>query len=408
MRVLVPLCLVLAPPSLAAAPTLEPARVPEGGLSLPRPAGLPDRLYAGDIYTSSVPGGSLFIMEGADPDRPARWMRLDDDGTIAWQADHRCPTFTDFAVVLGPDDAKAPAPRAVCKAGAILVGVDAVTGAEVWSFADPRPLYMTVRAGGRVAVSIDNQEVAVVEAADGQEVMRLDVDGAVLEAAAVGPRGPLAFLVQDSPASDRRTVDLPVGRDDTPTPVSVAGDDPGRQLVAVAIGGRAPRGLVRPEVVWSTPFEGWSFDLEPARGVLLGEPTDGRVVAYALSDGHVVWERREVAGELRAWSGDDGIVVYRAGAALRVAALDPRSGATRWQHDIPTDAEPIAVGAGQGDVGVLWAGGAAAFTSEGRVVRWQATLLDGEALLGVVTNPRAAAWVVASGDTRALFFRATR
>jgi len=373
------------------------------GVSLPRPAGLPDRLYAGDVFTTGGSRAHIVIVEGEDAARPARWMRIDDQGAVVWQADHRCPNFSDFTTLLDPAGKGAAATRAVCKVGRQIIGVDVDTGREAWSFTDPRPLYMTVRAEDRVAVSVDNAQVAVLDVATGKELQRIDVDGAVLEAAAVTPKGPIALLVRDSADAETGAIELPVGEGGALEKVATSGDDPGRRLIAIAIGGPATKGIKKPRVLWSTPFAGYSFDIHATAGALIGEPSRDRVTAYDPLTGKALWERPELDEEARAWGSDGGAFARPlAGGGVLYGAVDARIGKTLWDAQIADALPPLAVGADEGDLGVVWQGGFLIADFASGKTRFEHRLGPGERFVSLRTLPGSVLWVVASGDARTM------
>lgn len=367
--------------------------------SLPRPAGLPDgRTYAGAVFTTGLERGHVVISEGPNPDRPARWVSLDDDGRTLWEAEHTCPNFNDLATLLAP----AGSGRVVCKLGGEILGVDVATGAEAWRFTDPAPLYMTVTAGGRVAVSLDNAQVAVLDGASGREVARFDVAGGVLEAAADTARGPVGLMVVDSPTAVSQSVDLPTGPHGELEAIALAGDDPGRRLVAFDIGGPERVGVTAPVVRWSTRFAGYSFDLEPSNGVVIGRPNEGRTTAFSLDDGHVLWERPLEDAESLAWGEDGGVFARRlSGGGILYGALDARRGKTLWTHTAAADGALVGVGQGGGDLGVAWERGfVLAWFARGGAKLGPLAFGGDDTLVGLRSTARSVLWVTARGDSR--------
>ncbi|MCC6619689.1 MAG: PQQ-binding-like beta-propeller repeat protein [Deltaproteobacteria bacterium] len=390
-----------AGPAMAADPS-EPSQLGEG-ISLPRPTGIPDRLYGGDVFTTGGARAHIVIVEGDDASRPARWMRVDDAGAVLWEADHRCPNFADFTTLLEPQGTGASAARAVCKVGRTVIGVDVDTGREAWSFTDPRPLYMTVRAGDRVATSVDNEQVVVLDAATGKELLRFDVDGAVLEAATLTPKGPIALLVQDSADAESASIELPVGEGGALEKVPYSGDDPGRRLVAIAIGGPARRGIHKPRVVWSVPFGGYSFDIDATAAALIGEPARERVTAYDPATGKALWERPEPDGEVRAWGNEGGAFARPlAGGGVIYGALDGVRGKVIWDAQVADALPPLAVGAGDGDLGVVWQGGFLIAAFGNGKTKFERRLSPGEQLIALRTTATSVLWVTTSGGTRTL------
>ena len=80
--------------------------------------------------------------------------------------------------------------------------------------------------------------------------------------------------------------------------VELAGEDPGRRLVALPIGGPALAGITQMKPLWTAPFGGYSFELLPTAGAVVGMPTDGVQAAWDLATGALLWERPQVEGEL--------------------------------------------------------------------------------------------------------------
>ncbi|HRE88427.1 MAG TPA: PQQ-binding-like beta-propeller repeat protein, partial [Myxococcota bacterium] len=228
------------------------------GLAHSRPASQPTML---DLETVSAPGATwsdevfivgdakttVVVSMGHNEARPAIWRAFDAGGRELWRREHACPDFRDYAEV------KLEGDLATCKMSHSLTAVDAATGEERWRFADSRPLFMNDIEAGRVAISIANEELAVLDGRTGERVLRLDTPGAVFQRLAATPAGPFAVLLQDPPGRVERTVELDLG--DGPQKVVVADVDAERRMVAVAVGGSS-QALVPLQPGWAVPFEG--------------------------------------------------------------------------------------------------------------------------------------------------------
>ncbi|MBL8788228.1 MAG: PQQ-binding-like beta-propeller repeat protein [Deltaproteobacteria bacterium] len=391
----------IAPTHQAAAEA--PLRIDERGIPLVRPESLPRRTYAFSTFVVGTDDVHIVVSEGTDADRPARWLAVDNRGNFAWSADHACPNFDDYTTLFTVDQ------RVVCKWRKQIVAIDTKTGKEAWRFSDPRPMYITAGAAGRVAVSIDNQQLAVLDAATGREVARYDVDGAVLEAVAATAKGPMALLVQDTPGVVKDTIELPTGEGGALEKVELSGDDAGRRLVAVAIGGKPQKGIAPMKPAWTTPFEGYSFDVQPTAGVVVGLPREGIRAGWDLADGKLLWERKETEGELFFFGDDGGIFAHRLpGVAAELAALADYSwGAVNartlkplWELPLPAGDRPMNGGQGGGDAGIVTTGGfLLARYADGQTLA-SARVDPGYELVGLRSTKRSVLWVVQRDDER--------
>lgn len=391
------LVLLLPHAALATPPT---AHLDERGLALVRAAHLPSRTYAWSTWLVGDDDTQVVVSEGDDPERPARLQAFDNRGTLRWSADHACPDFQDYATLFALDG------RLVCKLNRQILAVDLATGKEAWRFTGGGPLYITAGAQGRVAVSIDNAEVAVLDVRDGRELMRVDVGGAVLEAVAATPRGPLALLVKDTPGRAKETVALGIGPGAAPVEVELAGEDPGRQLVALPIGGPAQAGVVPMQPLWAAPFEGYSFELEPTAGVVVGMPRDGVRAAWDLATGALLWERPQIEGELLVF-GEDGAAFARRNdrGEYVFGAMDPRTMRSLWQMPLPPGDTPLAAGQGGGDLGLLTTGGLVLVRYRDGALRHSLRVEDGVELPSIRSTPTSLAWVTQRDAERRVYLR---
>jgi len=378
-----------------------PPRLDERGLAVERDAGLPSRTFDWSTWIVGDDDLHVVVSEGDDRERPARLQAFDNRGALRWSADHACPDFEDYATVFTLDG------RLVCKLDRRIIAVDLATGQEAWRFTDGRPLYITAGAQGRVAVSIDNVQVAVLDVRDGRELMRVDVDGAVLEAVAATPQGPLALLVQDSPGRVKETIELGIGPGAAPIKADLAGTDPGRKLVALPIGGAARTGIAPMKALWTAPFEGYSFELQPTAGAVVGMPTDGVHAAWDLATGDLLWERPQVEGELLVF-GEDGAGFSRRDArgGYVFGAMDPKTLKPLWEKPLPAGDAPISAGQGDGDLGILTTRGLVLVRYRDGALRRDLRLDEGAELRNVRSNPGALVWMTERDGARRVHFAA--
>lgn len=266
-----------------------------------------------------------------------------------------------------------------------------------WRFSDPRPLYITAGAQGRVAVSVANQALAVIDAKDGRELMRLDTRGAVLEAVAPTPDGPFALLVQDTPGRVEETIELAVGEGGALERVPLSGDDPGRKLIAVAIGGPAPKtgaSLAPMTPRWAAPFEGYSFEITPTLGAVVGQPRENVRAAWDLADGKLLWERPMRDDEL-VFFGEDGAAFARPdeNGDYVFGAMDPKTLAERWKKPLPPGVKPRVGGLGGGDLGLVTTAGFLLVRYADGAERTAITVPDGRELPNLRSTSRSLIWV---------------
>ena len=327
-----------APPPAPAGPAAG-ARLDAAGVPLPPPAdrGAPP---SGDVFTVGHAALAVVVTEGPDPALPARWTAIDRAGRVAWVADHACPDFRAYPLLSADGD------RLVCKTDRTILGLDAATGAEVWRYRSERPLYVTGAAGGRVAASIANAELLVLATADGRVVGPLSTPGAILEAVTTGPTGPLALFILDPPPPPR-----PPGAPDEGHDLRVAAPSPERRVGVLPLGGPAHADLRPMTPAWTAPFEGYSFTLVDAAGVLVGQPREGVWEGYDLATGRRLWERVPGIDEVLLF-GSDGGVLLRPGpeGGTTTEALDPRTLRGLWLAPRPSDAAPTGAAQGTGQV----------------------------------------------------------
>ncbi|TNF27294.1 MAG: hypothetical protein EP329_19700 [Deltaproteobacteria bacterium] len=394
--------LLVAAPALAdPAPLVRPASGPSItglGLALPPPPATGRGLYHGDVFTIGNDRVSVVITESGDPARPARWTAVDEAGRVAWEATHACPDFADYTLLEGDGD------RLVCKRSHEILAVDAADGAEVWRFHSDTALYITGIAGGRVATSVDNQQVLVLDAADGREIGRWAVDGSVLEAVTNTPDGPVGLMIVEPATAEERRETLTLG--DETLEVTVTSPSPERRMGVLPLGGPAWRGTKPMALRWSVPFEGYSFDLVDAGGVVVGQPREDTWVGYDLATGERLWERVQREGETLTF-GEDGAAFSRADGdgAWVYGALDPRTARPRWEQAWPHADAPVGLAQGSGQV-AAWNGEAlyVARFDDGAALA-EIRIREVAPMAAASTSPRAIVWVAGPPAARRLHFR---
>jgi len=356
-----------------------------------RPADLPDRLYNFETYLTGNDEVTVVMTEGPSAEHPAVWQAYGARGQVLWTRAHTCPDFDAHTEPFVVDD------RIVCKSSKSIVAVDLASGDERWRFTESRTLYMTVGAQGVVATSINNEEVAVLDAKTGSVLQRFNVGGAVLEAVAATPRGPLALLVQDPPGKVEDTIVLPGEAGEEPLRISVSGLDKERRLVAqplsrVALG----EGLQPLAPLWATPFEGYSYAVFPSGGAVVGEPSEGLKVGWDLTTGKVLWTRPLPEDEVSAFGSEGGAFARPASdgkPGFVYGTIDPMTGKTRWELRMADGEEPRAAGQGSNVMGFITNQGAlVADFATGRATR-RVTVPKERELTSMRASPSFTMWV---------------
>lgn len=287
----------------------------------------PGATWADEVFLVGDSERTVVVTMGRDEARPAIWRAFDAQGRELWRREHACPDFRDYAEV------KLEGELATCKMSHALTALDATSGEERWRFADSRRLYMNDIEGGRVAVSINNEELAVLDAKTGERVLRLDTPGAVFQRLAPTASGPFAILVQDPPGRVERTIDVDLG--DGPQKVALADVDAERRLVAVPVDG-ASQDLVPLKPVWSVPFEGYSFTIIVAAGTLIAEPSEGVRVGWDTQTGAQRWAVRVHDGDVAAFGRFGSVVAKNHGREWNYLGFTPGTNHMHWVESMPT------------------------------------------------------------------------
>ncbi len=337
-------------PTAAAKAEPTPPSLPQE-TPITRPADLPDTLYAFETYMTGTDDVTVVMTEGPSAEQPAVWQAYDAKGQVLWTRAHTCPDFDAHTQPFVVDDS------IVCKSRNSIMAVDLASGNERWRFTDSRNLYITAGAQGVVATSIDNEEVAVLDAKTGNLLERFNVGGAVLEAVAATPKGPLALLVQDPPGKVEKTIVLSLDPDEAPRRVGLPGLDKERRLVAQRLS-RKPKGdgLQSLAPLWTTPFEGYSYEVVPSGGAVIGEPSEGMQVGWDLSNGKELWTRPLREEEVSAFGSEGGAFARpaRGGKTGFVyGTIDPMTGRTRWELPMADGEEPRVAGQGSKVMGFI-------------------------------------------------------
>jgi hypothetical protein len=402
---LVVAALVIAMPATAG----PPPALDERGIALPRPEQLPRRAYGWNTWLLGSDDLHVVVAEGEHLERPARYQAFDNGGRARWQADHACPNFDEFTTIFALEKAKGQPGRIICKWKRQIIAVDLATGKEAWRFSTEQPLYITAGAQRRVAVSVANRQLAVLDGADGREVLRIDTEGAVLEAVAATSAGPLALLVWDTPGRVKETIELAVGEGGALERVELSGKDPGRKLIAVPINGLPMKGKVtlsplRP--LWAAPFEGYSFEVSATAGAVVGQPREDVRAAWDLSDGTLLWERPVLEGELVFFGEDGGAFARRDERGGHVwGAMNARTLEVLWQKSLPAGTRPIIGGQGGGDVGLVTSGGFHLVRFKDGAERTALTVASDLELANLRSTPKSLLWVAQRDAERWLHFK---
>ena len=155
---------------------------------------------------------------------------------------------------------------------------------------------------------------------------------------------------------------------------------------------------------WATPFGGYSFELQPTAGAVVGTPREGVQAAWDLADGRLLWERPSLDGELLVF-GEDGAAFARRGedGNYTWGAMDPRSLATLWQRPLPPGDRPLAGGQGSGDLGLLTSGGLLLVRYRDGAERHTLRVDPGREIASVRSTPKSLLWVTRRDSERWLY-----
>lgn len=309
----------------------------------------PGATWADEVFIVGDTQRTLVVTMGRDEARPAIWRAFDSQGRELWRREHACPDFRDYAEV------KLEGELATCKMSHALTALDATSGEERWRFADSRRLYMNDIEGGRVAVSINNDELAVLDAKTGDRVLGLDTPGAVFQRLAPTASGPFAILVQEPPGRVERTVQIDLG--DGPQKVVVAEVDAERRLVAVPVDGSSPE-LQPMKPAWSVPFAGYSFEVLVVDGLLITQPLEGLRVAWDTRTGAQRWVAKVYDGDVAAFGRFGSVIAKNHDREWNYLGFTPGTNHMHWVESMPTKKldtrteEPVFLGV-SGPRGVL-------------------------------------------------------
>lgn len=321
MRLTTFLCFLVVASSLATVAHSRPSPIDLETVSAP------GATWSDEVFIVADGQRTLVVTMGRNEAKPAIWRAFDDKGKELWRREHACPDFRDYAEV------KFGGEVATCKMSYGLTALDAASGEERWHFADSRHLYMNDIAGGRVAVSINNEELAVLDAKTGERVLRLDTPGAVFQRLARTAAGPLAIFVQDPPGRVERTVEIDLG--DGPRKVTVSDVDAERRLVAVPVGGTSQE-LVPMKPAWSVPFAGYSFRVLEVAGTLITEPNEGVRVAWDTETGAQRWVAKVYDGDVAAFGRFGSVIAKNHDREWNYLGFTPGTNHMHWVESMPT------------------------------------------------------------------------
>lgn len=356
----------------------------------------PDRLYAGQVYMTGSDHVTLVATEGPSPEKPALWRAYDRHGKELWRQTHSCPDFSNYTTLLASGD------RAVCKVGRDVIAIDMGRGNEVWRYTDSRNLYMMAGAGGRVAVSADNEELVVLDAKTGTVTLRLDTSGATFEEVAPTPSGPMALFVQDPPGKVEDSVELELGNG--PERVVLAGLDPDRRLIATPIGKRS-KGIEKLVPAWSVPFEGYSFEIVHSGGAIITQPSDGLRVAWDAKTGARLWQHTILEDELASFGDDGGVYAVPGPSGWLLSAIHPRRGTPLWSRSLPAGLIPTALGQGDRQLGLVSESAALGFGFSDQAEIFKIEIPSGHTIHSLHSTPKMLVWVLDREGDRSLHIR---
>ncbi|PKN56587.1 MAG: hypothetical protein CVU56_15265 [Deltaproteobacteria bacterium HGW-Deltaproteobacteria-14] len=171
--------------------------------------------------------------------------------------------------------------------------------------------------------------------------------------------------------------------------------------------GGAPWAGSRPmKLRWSVPFEGYSFDLVDAGGVVVGMPREDVWEGYDLTTGERLWARRARPDETLVFGEQGGAFSRPEGAGHVTGAVAPRTGRDLWSHRWSGASAPGGLAQGSGQIAAWDAGRLVIDAFADGTPLTEIRSAGGAALLAASTSPFAVAWVVEDGGARRLRCRA--
>ena len=262
---------------------------------------------------------------GVDPGMDAQTAR------VVWSSRVACPVASSSGEVLATPSV------VLCRTDHDVFALAPQDGSVRWRFHHKQKLAAMVTAGQRVAVSVDNEELNVLDLANGRVLRRFAMHGAPLQAAAQSPNGPLAFIV----------VRMPEGAPPGHSHRIVA-----QPLAEAASTTEAKLEPLQP--LWHVAFGGADYRLVPSQSALVATPVAGVIDARDLATGKTLWaDPVPLLPTLEPLT--DGLAVggIRPDGVRWIGIADTRTKITNWRRAWPFGALH---GVGLDNGHVVWLG----------------------------------------------------
>lgn len=272
----------------------------------------------------------------AGDDKGAFWYGIDpgmdaQTARVVWTTRLACPVAAAQGEIVATTNA------VLCRTDHDVFALAPQDGSVRWRFHHKKRLTLLASAGQRVAVNVDNDELTVLDLSNGRVLRRFALEGAPLQAAALSPNGPLAFVVAhlaDSAANGQshRILAQPLAEAASTTDARIEPLQP----------------------LWQAPFGGADYRLVPSQGALVATPVAGVIDAHDLATGKILWaEPVPLLPTLEPLA--DGLAVggIRPDGVRWVGLADTRTRITRWRRTWPYGALH---GVGVDNGHVVWLG----------------------------------------------------
>lgn len=159
----------------------------------------------------------------------------------------------------------------------VVLAVRRDDGQEAWRYTDPhhRPIYGAFVQGDHMALSLNNETLALLDTRSGQWRRHFALQGQALkQLAAAGEQGLYALLVQSGGAQGANGLAMGLRLDQGP---QTRPEDPALAL----------------QPAWSHPITTWSYDVHRVQDIFLGMFEEGTWTALRASGGEVMWKNPE-------------------------------------------------------------------------------------------------------------------
>ncbi len=304
MKVLVFLALCAPVSALAAAPTTL-SQIATDHLKDP----------SGIKLTSVGDRTVIAVQPRVGDDKGAFWYGVDpgmdaQTARVVWSSRIACPLPDGTGEVLATPSA------VLCRTDHDVFAIAPHDGSVRWRYHHNDKLALMVTAGDRVAVNVDNGELAVLELTTGRVLRRFALHGAPLQAAALSPNGPLALITARTAGS------APVGHSHAilAQPLAEAASTTTARLEELA-------------PLWRVPFGGAEYRLVPSQTAFVATPVAGVIDARDLATGKTLWaDAVPLLPTLEPLA--DGLAVggIRPDGVRWVGMADTRTRITKWRR----------------------------------------------------------------------------